>query len=130
MAGNSVIRTGEKGKAIEPPTPVQPMDYKVPQLEPFSRDQTKLKGFLVKCELYFRFNHTKFMNDMDKVLWTVTLLKGPAFDQMEAHVTNYMENKGPKGELVEDDMFRETLTIFSSWEGFKKRISRVFSDIN
>ena len=49
---------------------------------------------------------------------------------MEAHVTNYMENKGPKEELVEDDMFRETLTIFGSWEGFKKRISHVFSDIN
>jgi hypothetical protein len=49
---------------------------------------------------------------------------------MEAHVTDYMENKGPKVELVKDDMFNETLTIFRSWEGFKKRISCIFSDIN
>lgn len=63
-------------------------------------------------------------------MWTVTLLKGPAFDWMEAHVTDYMENKGQKGKLVEDDMFDETLTIFKTWDGFKRRISRVFGDID
>ena len=49
---------------------------------------------------------------------------------MEAHVTDYMENKGPNGELMKDDMFEETLTIFRTWAGFKQRISRVFGDIN
>ena len=49
---------------------------------------------------------------------------------MEAHVTDYMENKGPNGELMKDDMFEETLTIFRTWAGFKQRISRVFGDID
>ena len=49
---------------------------------------------------------------------------------MEAHVTNYMENKGPKGELVKDEMFKETLTVFRTWAGFKRRISHVFRDID
>ena len=68
MASNSVVRTKEKGKAVELSPPVKPLDYKVLQLKPFSGESTNLKGFLVKCELYFRFNHLKFTNDMDKVL--------------------------------------------------------------
>jgi hypothetical protein len=114
----------------EPSVIAKPTDYKVPQPDAFGGERTKLKGFLIKCELYFGFNHHKFTSEVDKVLWTVTLLKGPAFDWMEAHVTDYMENRGPTGELVEDDMFAETLTIFGSWAGFKKRISRVFGDID
>ena len=68
MASNSVVRTREKGKAAEPSPPTKPLDYKVLQPKPFSGERTKLKGFLVKCELYFRFNHVKFTNDIDKVL--------------------------------------------------------------
>ena len=79
MAGDSVV--GTKGKAVELPAhDIKPIDYKVPQPEPFGGDRTKLKGFLVKCKLYFGYNHHKFKNEMDQVLWVVTLLKGPAFD--------------------------------------------------
>lgn len=133
MAGNSVVGTGEKEKGKAPETVVQvtqPMDYKVPQPSPFDGKRSELKGFLVKCELYFGFNQHKFGADMDKVLWVVNLLKGPAFDWMEAHVTDYMDNKGQKGELVPNNMYDDTVTIFGSWTGFKTQISRVFGDID
>lgn len=133
MAGNSVVGTGEKEKGKSPETVVQvtqPMDYKVPQPSSFDGKRSELKGFLVKCELYFGFNQHKFGADMDKVLWVVNLLKGPAFDWMEAHVTDYMDNKGPKGELVANDMYDDTVVIFGSWTGFKNQISRVFGDID
>ena len=128
MAGSSVEL---KDKAIEQPeATMKPVDYKVPIPEPFDGNRTKLKSFLLKCDLYMGFNGYKFVNETDRILWVTTLLKGPAFDWMEPHVTDYIDNKGPNGELVEDNMFDETLTIFRSFKGFKKRISRVFGDID
>ena len=145
MAGNSTVGTTAKGKAPESPVvptelpvdgeeeaiekPRRPMDYKVPTPEPFNGDRSKLKSFLVKCELYFGFNHHKFTGELERVLWATTLLRGPAFDWMEAHVTDYMDNKGDDGTLTKE-METETITIFRTWGGFKKRISRVFGDID
>ena len=127
MAGNSTVGTTAKGKAPESPVvPTElavdgeeeaieksrrPMDYKVPTPEPFNGDRSKLKSFLVKCELYFGFNHHKFTRELERVLWATTLLRGPAFDWMEAHVTDYMDNKGDDGTLTKE-METETITIF------------------
>lgn len=106
------------------------MDFRVPIPEPFGGERSKLKGFLVKCELYHGFNAHKFVDDLSKVLWTTTLLKGPAFDWMEPHVTDFMENKTERGQIDKEAMNDETIYIFSSWGRFKKRISRVFGDID
>lgn len=105
-------------------------DFRVPVPETFRGDRNKLKAFLIKCELYYLFNKNKFPDDITRIMWTTTLLAGPAFDWMEAHVTDFMQYRTANGQLDQIRMANETLAIFGSWEEFKKRIGRVFGDID
>jgi len=46
----------------------------------FTDEREKLQGFLIKLELYIRFNQAKFTTEMNKDLYTVAYLKNAAFD--------------------------------------------------
>ncbi len=53
---------------------------KVLTLNAFTDEREKLQAFLIKLELYIKFNQAKFRSEMDKGLFTVLYLKNAAFD--------------------------------------------------
>ncbi len=53
---------------------------KVSTLNAFTDERKKLWAFLIKLELYIRFNQMKFRFKMNKDLFTVLYLKNAAFD--------------------------------------------------
>jgi len=53
---------------------------KVSELNVFTDEREKLQVFLIKLELYMKFNQTKFRSEMDKGLFTVSYLKNAAFN--------------------------------------------------
>jgi hypothetical protein len=46
----------------------------------FDGTMAKLKAFLIQVELCIGFNMAKFATDREKVLWTASFLRGPAFN--------------------------------------------------
>jgi len=53
---------------------------KVLTLNVFTDKKKKLQAFLIKLELYIKFNQAKFRFEMDKGLFTVSYLKNAAFN--------------------------------------------------
>jgi len=97
--------------------------------EPFSGDRTKLKQFLLKSRLFFHLHPAKFTRAEDKVVWVVSLLRGSAFEWIEPHVNNFLDNKTADGR-TNDTMEDMTVEMFSTWMGFEDKIKRVFGDID
>ncbi|KFY60593.1 hypothetical protein V496_05287 [Pseudogymnoascus sp. VKM F-4515 (FW-2607)] len=128
-----------KGKSPElaappaTPTPVAATvatrQVKVQMLEPYSGERHKLKAFLLKCDLYIGFNTYTLAGEADQVLWAVALLRGAAFDWIEFFVNEYLEKKGPEGQLY-TNMAVTTREIFRTWKGFKANITKVFGDLD
>lgn len=104
-------------------------DLKVPTPDTFSGERTKLKAFLAQTELFIGFNSTRFVNETEKVLWAATLLRGPAFNWIEAFLADYLENRTSEGKCS-TVMSKEAQTIFLTFKGFKDKITRVFGDID
>jgi Retrotransposon gag protein len=46
----------------------------------YHRDRSKLKPYLVQCELYIGFHAKQFETETGKVLWATSFLRGKAFD--------------------------------------------------
>jgi hypothetical protein len=55
-------------------------DIKIGPPEAYSRECSKLKGFLVQLDLYIAFYILYFTSDIERVLYIVTLLKGEALN--------------------------------------------------
>ncbi len=53
---------------------------KVLTFDAFTDEKEKLQAFLIKLELYIKFNQAKFRFKMNKGLFTVLYLKNAAFD--------------------------------------------------
>jgi Domain of unknown function (DUF4939) len=97
-------------------------EVKVPMPEYFDGTRGKLKTFLIQVELYMSFQPTKFRLDTKKVLWTVTLLKGPAFDWIQVYVDDYMQNQ--------NNAKKETMEIIDNWAEFRSQLESMFGDID
>ena len=97
-------------------------EVKVPMPEYFDGTRGKLKTFLIQVELYMSFQPTKFRLDTKKVLWTVTLLKGPAFDWIQVYVDDYMQHQA--------NAKRETMDIIDNWAEFRSQLESMFGDID
>jgi hypothetical protein len=102
---------------------------KAPMPDYFNGERHKLKAFLVQTELYIGFSSDCFPTEMDKVLWATTLLRKDAFNWIETFVIDYMQNRNSEGKCT-TSMSDDTIVIFKTFEGFKKRITRVFGDID
>jgi hypothetical protein len=87
--------------------------------------RTKLKAFLIQVELYIGFNMAKFATDRGKVPWVASFLSGPAFNWIEVFIIDHMQNITTPEER--DD---ETIAIVDDFGSFKRKISRVFVDID
>ena len=101
---------------------VIPKEVKVPVPAFFDGTRGKLKEFLIQVELYMTFQPTKFHVDKQRVLWTVTLLKGLAFDWIQVYVDDYMQNQA--------NAKPETIEIIDDWAEFRSQLESMFGDIN
>jgi len=54
--------------------------FKVLTSDAFTDEKEKLQAFLIKLELYIKFNQAKFRFKINKDLFTVLYLKNAAFD--------------------------------------------------
>ena len=90
----------------------------------FNGNRSKLKAHLAQIDLYIGFNLEKFKSEVDKVMWAVSFLRGSAFDWIEFFLNDYVDNPS------DDNRELETLAIFRSYMEYKKRINRVFRDID
>src|SRR3982074_2721139 len=81
---------------------VSTKELRVPLPLYFDRTQGQLKTFLLQVELYISFYPTKFNTDKQQVLWTVTLLKGPALNWIKVYIDNYIVNNLNTKQQIKD----------------------------
>src|SRR6266487_3613786 len=95
-------------------------EVKVPMPDTFDGTRDKLKKFIFQVELYMSFQLSKFMRDPQRVLWTVTLLKGPALDWIKPYIEDYLTHQA--------NTRKETIDIIGHWEQFKEELDTMFGD--
>ncbi len=89
----------------------------------FTDEREKLQGFLIKLELYIRFNQAKFTTEMNKDLYTVAYLKNAAFDWVNLKLHEFL-----KKSVRERKADKES--VFSNFKKFKKELRKAFSVID
>ncbi|TAQ86987.1 hypothetical protein B7494_g4698 [Chlorociboria aeruginascens] len=87
----------------------------------FDGKKARLNGFLLQLKLFLYFHEERFSSDIEKVLYAVTLLKGPALDWIEGFTNDYINKRGDNGELS-CKMSKETIKNFGDFEGFEAEI--------
>ncbi len=86
-------------------------------------DRDKLKAYLVQIELYIKRHSFQFKFTENKVLFAFIYLRDNAFTWFHHYLTNYLQKKSEEREEKINMMFRDFQT-------FKKRLRRVFEDID
>ena len=66
---------------------------KVSPPEPFSGDGSKLRKFKNQMNLFLRFSTDALTSDIDEVLTVFSYLRGPAYDLIEPHLEDLLENE-------------------------------------
>jgi len=92
---------------------------KVSALNAFTDEREKLWAFLIKLELYIRFNQAKFRSEMNKGLFTVLYLKNAAFDWVDLKLHEFL-NKTLKKQMNNKKF------IFNNYKKFKDELQRAF----
>lgn len=100
---------------------------KIKEPEPFQGNRNKLSGFLLQCEIYFKFHEEKFKIDGDKGMWVAMLLRGAAFHWIEPHLEDFLSNRHATG-VPTTGAKQSTKDIFQTWKGFKNQIQKMFGD--
>src|SRR5438045_5078441 len=98
---------------------------KVPLLDPFHGDRSKLKQFLMQVDLYITFNQKKFKSDHSKAMWTSSFLKGTAFNWIETYIEDHLKNYSSNDDLQSD----ETWKLFDNFGTYKARLEMMFGNI-
>jgi hypothetical protein len=75
------------------------------------------------------FYKIKFSSDTEKVLWIVTLLRGPALGWIEGFVTDYMTKTNEKGEIIRN-ILPNTIKYMYTLSGFIEGLTITFGEIN
>ncbi len=96
---------------------------KISTLNLYHDDWDKLEAYLVQIELYIKRHSFQFKFIKNKVLFAFIYLKDNAFTWFHHYLTNYLQKKSEKWE-------EEINTIFRDLQTFKKRLRRVFEDID
>ncbi len=86
-------------------------------------DRNKLEAYLVQIKLYIKRYSFQFKFIKNKVLFAFIYLKDNAFTWFHHYLTNYLQKKSEKREEEINMIFRDSQT-------FKKRLRRVFEDID
>jgi len=96
---------------------------KISTLNLYHDDRDKLEAYLVQIELYVKRHSSQFKFIENKVLFAFIYLRDNAFTWFHHYLTNYLQKKSEKRE-------EEINTIFRDSQTFKKRLRRVFEDID
>lgn len=104
-------------------------DLKISVPEAFHGERSKLSGFLIQVNLYLSFHKTKFSSDTEKVLWIVTLLRGPALGWIEGYVADYMMKTNERGEMMRH-MLPNTIKYMHTLSGFVEGLTTTFGEID
>jgi hypothetical protein len=95
----------------------------------YTGDRSKLKAFFSQVELYIGFHPDEFVLGIDKVLWTVSFLRGAAALWIEPFLHDCLTNRNDKGNITTGAK-KVTQTIFVLYIGFKEEVTKVFGDID
>ena len=87
----------------------------------FDRQHSKVKAFLLQCNLYLELHEADFGNETDKVYFAVVLLRGPAADWAEPYTKDCLDNIAIVQRL-------ETYIMFSDFDAFKQVLIAMFSN--
>ena len=98
---------------------------KVPLLDLFHSNHTKLKQFLMQVNLYIAFNQKKFKIDYSKAIWTSSFLKGTMFNQIEIYIEDHLKNYLLNNNLQN----KETQKLIDNFEIYKTCLEIIFSNI-
>ena len=93
---------------------------KVPKT--FNSKQSKLKKFLIQCDIYFQLREADFEVESDKVLFIVGLIRGTALDQIEPVVRDYLDK-------IVANQALQTRTIFIDYNVLKQELEHIFRDL-
>ena len=87
----------------------------------FDRQCSKVKAFLLQCNLYLELCEADFGNETNKVYFAVALLRGPAADWAEFYIRDRLDNIATAQRL-------ETYIIFSDFDAFKQVFIAMFGN--
>jgi len=96
---------------------------KILTLNLYHDDWDKLKAYLVQIKLYIKQYSSQFKFIENKVLFAFIYLKDNAFTWFHHYLMNYLQKKSEKWE-------EEINMIFRDAQMFKKRLKKVFENIN
>ena len=100
---------------------------KIKEPDVFKGDRKKLRAYLTQCKLYIKFRQELFNSEPEQTLWACTYLRDAAYEWAERFMNDYLEYPGGNQEDERDD---ETNAVLGTWDGFERRISQVFGDID
>ncbi len=95
---------------------------KANKAEVFEGKRSTLRRYLTSMDMHIRINNLGDADESDKVMFAGTYLRGPAFDWFEPHMRDFQDNPDP------DNRKDSTDTVFDSYQGFKKQITKAFGD--
>jgi hypothetical protein len=98
---------------------------KTPLPDNFSGDRTKFKAFVTQLDVYMALNLKQFPTEQHKAIWATTFLRGQAFDWVEVFLKDHLAKGADSKERKV-----ETRKMFDNFDNFKKRMSRMFGDID
>ena len=101
---------------------IQVKSIKVKPPEEYFRERKDLNRFLLQCNLYIWHNQVQFQTE-NEFMFTATYLQRDAFNWVQAHLKNFLENSWVKHEDITNE-------IFNQFSDFKKHIWELFRDIN
>ena len=117
------VSESTSGKAHQSQVPmVQVKSIKVKPPGEYFEERKDLDGFLLQCDLYIWHNQVQFQTENES-MFTATYLWGDAFDWVQAHLKDFLENSQAKCEDITNE-------IFDQFSGFKKHIQELFGDID
>ena len=104
--------SGKAHQSQVPTVQVKPIKVKPPG--EYFGERKDLDRFLLQCDLYIWHNQVQFQTENES-MFTATYLRGDAFNWVQAHLKDFLENSRAKRE----DIMNE---IFNQFSGFKKHI--------
>jgi len=94
---------------------------KLPSIERFSGERSKLKGFLTQMHFKVTQEGAKLATPADQVAYAGLFLTGRALEWFEPYLTEVQEN----GATTTN---QEVRFMFASWAGFAERLTQMFGD--
>jgi hypothetical protein len=100
-----------------------------PPPDRYKGDRKQLWGFLTQARWYLAAYATVWKSPADMVMQIARLLEGDAFNWVEPHMREYMENVNPDGSIGKH-IDNDTKEIFSDNSKFEDELKKTFREID